>query len=124
MNHPSRTPGRRPQRVAEAIREAVAEFLQSQARDPRIGMVTVTAARVTADLKRTVVQVMVHGDDDAKAQSLKALAHAAPAVRRVIGGRLTLKTVPEVVFELDQDEERAARIDALLAELRREEPAP
>ncbi len=123
MSPTPRIPGRRPQRVAEAIREAVAEFLQSEARDPRIGMVTVTAAQVTADLKRTVVQVMVHGDEDAKALSLKALAHAAPAVRRILGGRLRLKTVPEVVFELDRDQERAARIDALLAELRPKEQA-
>ena len=114
----NRTPGRRPQRVAEAIREAVAEFLQAEARDPRIGMVTVTGVKVTADLKRTVVAVMVHGDDEAKAQSLKALAHAAPAFRRTIGSRLTLKTVPEVVFELDRDLERAARINRLLAQLK------
>jgi len=124
--HPSaRTPGRRPQRVAEAIREAVAEFLQGEARDPRIGMVTVTGVKVTADLKRAVVAVMVHGDEPVKEQSLKGLAHAAPAVRRTIGSRLTLKTVPEVVFELDREEERAARIDQLLAQLRAQgEPAP
>ncbi len=114
----NRTPGRRPQRVAEAIREAVAEFLQERARDPRIGFVTVTGVKVTADLKRAVVAVMVHGDEDAKAQSLAGLTHAASAVRRTLGGRLTVKTVPEVVFELDRELERAARIDRLLAELR------
>ncbi len=111
-------PGRRPQRVAEAIRGAVAEFLQAEARDPRIGFVTVTGVRVTADLKRAVVAVMVRGDEEAKAASLKGLVHAAPAVRRTIGGRLTTKSVPEVVFELDRELERAARIDKLLAELR------
>jgi ribosome-binding factor A len=104
--------------VAEAIREAVAEFLQSEARDPRIGFVTVTGVKVTADLKRAVVAVMVHGDEDAKAQSLRGLAHAAGAMRRTIGAQLTLKSVPEVVFELDRELERAARIDRLLAELR------
>ncbi len=114
----NRTPGRRPQRVAEAIREAVAEFLTAEARDPRIGLVTVTAVKVTPDLKRAVVAVMVHGDDEAKEQSRKALTHASGAVRRIIGDRLRLKTVPEVVFELDHELERAARIDRLLAELR------
>ncbi len=114
----NRTPGRRPQRVAEAIREAVAGFLTSEARDPRIGLVTVTAVKVTADLKRAVVAVMVHGDDDAKEQSRRALAHAAGAMRHVIGERLRLKSVPEVVFELDEALERAARVDALLAQLR------
>ncbi len=116
----NRTPGRRPQRVAEAIREAVAEFLQAEARDPRIGFVTVTGVKVTADLKRAVVAVMVHGDEDAKALSLGALRHAAGAIRHVLGGTLRLKTVPEVVFELDRELERAQRVDALLAQLKQE----
>ena len=114
----NKTPGRRPQRVAEAIREAVAEFLMAEARDPRIGLVTVTGVRVTADLKRAVVSVMVHGDADAKEQSRRALTHATGAMRHTIGANLRLRTVPEVVFELDQGLERASRIDALLAQLR------
>ncbi len=115
----NRTPGRRPQRVAEAIREAVAEFLTAEVRDPRIGFVTVTQVKVTPDLKRAVVAVMVHGEADEKQQCLYGLAHAEGAIRRAIAARLTLKTVPEVVFELDRDMERASRIDKLLAELRR-----
>lgn len=114
----NRTPGRRPQRVAEAIRETVAEFLTAQARDPRIGLVTVTGVKVTADLKRAVVQVMAHGDEEAKQRSRKALAHAAGAMRHAIGERLRLRSVPEVAFELDREQERAARVDALLAQLR------
>jgi len=114
----NRTPGRRPQRVAEAIREAVAEFLTAEARDPRIGLVTVTGVKVTADLKRAVVQVMAHGDEEAKQRSRKALAHAASAMRHAIGARLRLRTVPELVVELDRELERAARVDALLAQLR------
>ena len=114
-----KTPGRRPQRVAEAIRAAVAEFLMAEARDPRIGLVTVTGVRVTADLKRAAVSVMVHGDEDAKEQSRRALVHATGAMRRTIGAHLRLRTVPEVSFELDRELERASRIDSLLAQLRR-----
>jgi ribosome-binding factor A len=113
----NKTPGRRPQRVAEAIRAAVAEFLVAEARDPRIGLVTVTGVRVTADLKRAVVSVMVHGDDDAKEQSRRALTHAAGAIQRTIGAHLRLRVVPEVAFELDRELERASRINALLAKL-------
>jgi ribosome-binding factor A len=117
----NRTPGRRPRRVAEAIREAIAEFLQEEARDPRIGFVTVTQVRVTADLKRAVVAVMIHGDEEQKKQCLYGLAHAEGAIRRAIAARLILKSVPEVVFQLDRGEEQAARIDALLAQLRQAE---
>jgi ribosome-binding factor A len=115
VNH---TPGRRPQRVAEAIRESVAEFLTAEARDPRIGLVTVTGVRVTPDLKRAVVAVMVHGDAETQEQSRRALVHAAGAMRRTLGSRLRLKSVPELVFELDHELERAARINRLLAELK------
>ena len=114
----NRNPGRRPQRVAEAIRQAVAEFLTAEARDPRIGFVTVTHVKVTPDLKRAVVAVMVHGDEEEKKQCLYGLAQAEGAIRRTIGARLTLKFVPEVAFELDQDLERAARINRLLAQLK------
>lgn len=112
------TPGRRPRRVAEAIRAAVAEFLTAEARDPRIGFVTVTGVKVTADLKRAVVSVMVHGDEEEKRQCLYGLAHAEGAIRRTIAARLILKSVPEVAFELDRELERAARIDRLLAQLK------
>ncbi len=114
----NKTPGRRPQRVAEAIRVAVAEFLTAEARDPRIGLVTVTGVRVTPDLKRAVVQVMVHGDEEAKERSRRALVHAAGAMRRAIGAQLRVRTVPEVTFELDRELERASRINSLLAQLR------
>lgn len=114
----NRTPGRRPQRVAEAIRAAVAEFLHGEARDPRIGLVTVTQVKVTPDLKRAVVAVMVHGDEEVKTQSLYALRHAVGAIRRTIGAHLTVKSVPEVVFELDRELERAESINRLLAQLK------
>jgi ribosome-binding factor A len=64
------------------------------------------------------VSVMVHGDEEAKEQSRRALTHAAGAMRRTIGSRIRLKMVPEVAFELDRELERAARIDSLLAKLR------
>ena len=114
----NRNPGRRQQRVAEAIREAVAQFLTAEVRDPRIGFVTVTQVKVTADLKRAVVSVMVHGDDEEKKQCLYGLAHAEGAIRRAIAAGLTVKFVPEVLFELDRDLERAARINRLLAQLK------
>lgn len=110
--------GRRPQRVAEAVREVVASFLQQEARDPRIGFVTVTGVRATPDLRRAVVSFVAHGDADAQAAALAGLRRAAGAVRRELGRRLRLRTVPEVVFELDRGLEHAARIQGLLAALR------
>jgi ribosome-binding factor A len=119
------SPGHRSRRAAEAVRETVTAFLSEEARDPRIGMVTVTNVRVTGDLQRAVVSFVVHGDEKARQDTLVGLTHAASAVRRRLGERLQLRLVPEVVFELDRGLEHAARIDALLADLHRPgEPAP
>jgi ribosome-binding factor A len=119
------SPGHRSRRAAEAVRETVTAFLSEEARDPRIGMVTVTNVRVTGDLQRAVVSFVVHGDEKARQDTLVGLTHAASAVRRRLGERLQLRLVPEVVFELDRGLEHAARIDALLADLNRPgEPAP
>lgn len=114
-------PGRRPERAAESVRQVVATFLHEEARDPRIGFVTVTAVELTKDLTRAVVRFTVHGDDAARQQTLEGLQAAAVAVRRRVGEALKLRVVPEIVFSLDHGMEHAARIDALLAQLRKPE---
>lgn len=116
-----KTPGRRPQRVAEAIREVVAVFLAEEARDPRIGLVTVTGVRATRDLKRAVVTFVAHGDEQAQRSSLEGLTAAAVAIRRALARRLQLRVVPELVFEPDLVIEHAARINQLLASIRKAE---
>ena len=114
----SAAPGRRPQRVAEQVRQVVTAFLQEEARDPRIGFVTVTAVEITGDLQRAVIRYTVHGDDAARAQTQAGLEAAAVAVRRRLGEALRLRVVPEVVFHADLGQQHAQQIEALLAKLR------
>ena len=116
-----RTPGRRPQRVAEAIRQVVAPFVQ-QLRDPRItALVTVTAVRVTPDLKHATVGVAIHGEEPERQRTLEGLSSAAGLARHEVARKLTLKTVPEIAFEIDRGVDHATRIEAVLATLRRAE---
>ena len=120
----SSPPGSRPRRVAEQVRQVVTMFLQQEARDPRIGLVTVTNVEVTGDLQRATVHYVVHGGAEQQAQTDEGLEAAASAVRRHIGGELQLRVVPEVVFVLDKGSEHAAHIARLLAGIERpEEPA-
>lgn len=111
-------PGRRPQRVAEQVRQVVTAFLQEEARDPRIGFVTVTGVDITGDLQRAVINFTVHGDEAARAQTLEGLEAAAVAVRRRIGEALRLRIVPEVVFRPDLGRQHAQHIEELLSKLR------
>ncbi len=109
------TRGRRPKRVAEQVRQVVTTFLQEEARDPRIGLITVTDVQITGDLQHATVRYMVHGGVPQQAQTEEGLAAAAGAVRRRIGAELSLRVVPEVVFELDKGSDHAAHIARLLA---------
>lgn len=114
-------PGRRPRRVAEQVRQVVTAFLTEDARDPRIGLVTVTNVEITRDLTRATVSYVVHGDADQREKSQEGLEAATVAVRRRLGAELQLRVVPEVAFKLDTGSEHMAHIARLLAGLDRPE---
>lgn len=118
---PPRDP-RRADRVGEAVREEVAAFLARDAKDPRIsGLVTVTAVEMARDLRHATVFVSVMGDEAAKTSTLEALTGMAPHLRGRVGRALRLQFAPELSFRLDQSVQRAARIETLLAQIKRDE---
>jgi ribosome-binding factor A len=114
---------RRSERVAEGIREEVATFLTEDAKDPRlVGLVTVTGVDVTRDLRHAKVFVSIMGSDEEREATLEGLASAASHLRSRVGRALRLRVAPEITFRYDESIARAAKIEALLAELR--EPPP
>ena len=118
---------RRPEQLAEVIREEVSQIVGYELEDPRVERVTVTDVRVTENLRDASVYVMAEGTDAEKAEAMKALQKAAPYVRRQLGTALNLKYTPELHFLRDTVEESAARVEALLSEIRTEsqaEPSP
>ena len=117
----SRSSSRRPEQVAETVRHVLTEALgRGEVRDPRVGLVTVTAVYVTNDLSHARVMVALRGDEGEKERALEGLKSAAGFLRSKLARVLTTRTVPELHIELDQGLEQAARIDALLGELKRE----
>jgi ribosome-binding factor A len=109
---------RRPDRVAEAIREEVANFLASDAKDPRLqGLVTVTGVDVTRDLRHARVYVSVLGSDAERAATYEGLDSVAAHLRSRVGRALRLRLAPEISFKEDQSVAHAARIESLLAGL-------
>jgi ribosome-binding factor A len=111
---------RRQEQVAETVRQVIADALVSEVRDPRVGFVTVTGVSVSSDLSHALVRVSVMGEDADKEKALEGLASAAGYLRAKLTKALRTRTVPELRFELDRGLEHAARIEELLADLRRE----
>ena len=92
----------------------MAELLLRELKDPRIGMVTLTAVEMTDDLRHAKVYFSVVGDSAARERSLLGLRSAAGFIRREVGHRLKLRFAPEIAFYLDPGPERAQRLAELL----------
>ncbi|MDX2261467.1 MAG: 30S ribosome-binding factor RbfA [Gemmatimonadales bacterium] len=115
---------RRPEQVAETIRAVLAEaLLRGEVRDPRVGMVTVSAVEVTRDLSHATVRVVPHGEGTEKEAAVEGLKSAAGFLRGLVAKTLTTRITPELHFVLDRGFEHALEIDRLLAGLKHEEDA-
>ena len=114
---------KRTPRLNEQLRREIIDLVRNQARDPRIGMVSVTDVAVAPDLGSAKVYVTVLGEEDEKVETVKGLKAAAPFIRSELGRRLTIRQIPELRFELDQTLEHAHRIEQLLGVVREQERA-
>ncbi|MGD8609336.1 MAG: 30S ribosome-binding factor RbfA [Myxococcales bacterium] len=105
----------RRQRLGDQLQVELAELIQRELKDPRVGFVTVTEVRMSPDLKHARVYVSVfEGEEQKKEESIAALQRAEGFLRRSLGGRLRLRYVPELRFVIDDTLDRSARIEALL----------
>jgi ribosome-binding factor A len=92
----------RTERVSALLREEISVLVRDDIRDPRMsGMVSVTHVDVSPDLRNATAYVSVLGSDDERASTMAALDHARPFVRRELGRRLRLRTIPDVRFASD-----------------------
>jgi ribosome-binding factor A len=105
----------RDRRLAERIREIVATTLERRVKDPRLGMVTVTDARLTPDLRAATVYYTVYGGDDDRDSTAAALDSAKGVLRAAVGRELSLRHTPSLAFVHDALPEHARHVDELIA---------
>jgi ribosome-binding factor A len=113
----------RARRLADRIKVVVAETLERGIKDPRLGFITVTDARVTPDLREAKVFYTVLGDDGARADTAAALESAKGVVRAEIGRQCRVRHVPSVEFVADAVPEAGRQIEDLVAKVRAEDAA-
>lgn len=107
----------RASRLNEQLRREITDIVRTQLRDPRIGAVTITDVRVTADLDFARI-FFTTLEPDAAGSSLEGLRAAAAYIRGELGRRLHIRHVPELRFQPDETLEHARRIESLLAQVR------
>jgi ribosome-binding factor A len=115
----------RSQRVSERLKaELMSLFLRGDVRDPAAADVYVTQVALTDDLRHARIYVRLtraEVDDKQRKQTIRALERAGGHLRRELGPRLRLKYMPELEFFWDEGIDRAARVEAVLEEIRREQ---
>jgi ribosome-binding factor A len=108
----------RARKLADRIRQIVAEMLERRIKDPRLGFVTVTDARLTNDLRDATVYYTVYGTDAERADTAAALESAKGVIRSEVGKRTGVRHTPSLTFVPDKLPENARQIEDLLAKAR------
>ena len=104
----------RARKLADRIKVIVAETLEQRIKDPRVGFVTITDARVTGDLHDATVYYTVYGTEDDKAGTAAALESAKGVLRSEIGRQTGVRFTPTLTFVADAVPENALAIEDLL----------
>jgi len=103
----------RAERVAEQIRRDLAELVRFELKDPRVGMVSLTAVEVTPDYAHAKVYFSTLNQSDAQ-QAQSGLSRASGFLRRELGKRICLHTLPQLHFIHDNSIENGEALSRLI----------
>jgi ribosome-binding factor A len=113
----------RARKLSDRIAQIVAEMLERRIKDPRLGFVTVTEARITGDLREATVYYTVYGSDEEVAGTAAALASATGLIRSEVGKQTGIKHTPSLSFVQDTVPDTARTIEDLVAKAREADAA-
>lgn len=113
----------RARRLGERIQEIVAETLELKIKDPRLGFITVTATRLTPDLREATVFYTVFGSEEEAAETAAALESAKGLIRSEVGKRTGVKFTPSIEFIRDALPDTVRTIDDLLTQAKQSDAA-
>lgn len=114
--------GRRSERVTEQIRAEVAELIENEVADPRVGSVIVTGVDLSADGKQARVRVCPLDSEASEKECLRGLEHARHFLRRELAARLQSRYTPELRFCIDHGPQHAQRVETLLERIKKRAP--
>jgi ribosome-binding factor A len=103
-------------RIADQIQRDLSTLIRQEVKDPRVGLVTITAVEVNRDLSHAKVYLSCLAESASTEQSVEALQHAAGFLRSQLGRTLKIRTVPQLRFLHDSSIERGARLSHLIDE--------
>ncbi|MDN3517615.1 30S ribosome-binding factor RbfA [Aquisalimonas lutea] len=114
----------RTRRVAEQVQRELATIIRDEIRDPRIGSVTVSGVELARDLGHARVFMTVLGAEAAASEEAAGILNRASGfLRRELGRRVRLRTVPALRFVHDPSFDRGAHLTSLIDRVVEEDDA-
>lgn len=107
----------RTQRIGDQMQRELASLIQREIKDPRLGLVTITAVEVSRDLSHAKVFITIMGkddDEDAVKSNLRILNEAGGFLRMQLGKAMKLRTVPQLHFSYDASVRRGVELTSLI----------
>jgi ribosome-binding factor A len=106
---------KRTDRIAETMLRNLAQLIQQEITNPRLGLVTLSAAKVSKDLGHAKIYFTVLSDEPQKAAEI--LNTAASYLRTLLAKTLKLRTTPQLHFVYDESIEYGKRLSRLIDEV-------
>lgn len=110
----------RNRRIADQVQREIAAMVQTELNPGRYGLVTVSGADVSPDLKQARIYFTCIGGKLAPVELARHLNDLAPQFRHQLAGLLATRSVPKLHFSYDESVERGSRINSLLQNLQRD----
>ena len=111
----------RANQVAEELRKIITTILLEDLNDQRIGFVTVTAVKVTDDLRFGKILYSVLGDEEQKGSTKEALEDNLSYIKKLAVERLDMRNAINIKFEVDPSIEENFKIDQILKKIKKKE---
>jgi ribosome-binding factor A len=105
----------RTQRIGDQMQRELAELIRREVKDPRVGLVTITAVEVSRDVGHAKVFITVMGEETRKPCSSRSRCSTVPpASCAAPGPPMKLRSVPQLHFHFDESVSRGAHLSALI----------
>ena len=107
----------RSQRVGDLVQRELARMIQKELGDAHLGLITVSMADISPDLKYAKIYITSLGDGVNTDAVVRALNDMAGHFRHELAKVLSLRVVPKLAFHYDASIERARRLTNLIDSL-------
>ena len=114
---------RRIERLQQMILQVVAEFIQRDLRDPRIGLVSITRVKLSKDLATAVIGWSSMGTENERRTTERGLENATSAIQRAVAHALQIRTTPALSFRYDDSLERSQELEVIFEAIKQDKIA-